>query len=355
MPESRPLGAIGVLSAENYGERRAAIRATWLSSAPAEFVVRFVVAVNTLRGTYSECAAEQQQHHDMVLLPSNVTSREWSPLITTFRWFEYATTHHDTRGAEYIAKIDDDVYIHLPELALHLRLVRGREHVYYGVLYWGIYKPLHYAVVTTGRSRRAASTNAKASCPFHTCAGPFPFTTGSCQLLSGSLAKAVINATAVRKSVADAERIACDPAHIARKKHIAYEDVWLGYAVRNLLPDRTAITVVGFDAESYYFDKKVGDGWQLRNTTFLMHNTRKTSGRLEAAHLAMRLHCMSNASLECGRPQMFAYSRNQTAGKGELAPVHQAGLGPSAVYTLCMVRPSRSACPGNRKRDIISQ
>ena len=68
-------------------------------------------------------ATEQAEHQDLLLIPSNHTSRAFTPLLVTFRWFMLATSEPPYREAQFIAKLDDDVYLHVPEFASHLQSV----------------------------------------------------------------------------------------------------------------------------------------------------------------------------------------------------------------------------------------
>lgn len=325
MLEPRPLASLGVLSAAPFAPRRAGVRATWLSGDFAEtasgvILARFVLAVgpDTSPAVKLALATEQAEHQDLLLIPSNHTSRAFTPLLVTFRWFMLATSEPPYREAQFIAKLDDDVYLHVPEFASHLQLLAERRWrlVYYGKFYHTIYLPrlfMHAAggtqAFTVKRHAWARGGACHAFKNFSNCTPPFQHTTGSCQLLSSELATRLVSTSRVLESIDDAARFASglsDETAQRVRRGVAYEDVWLGYAISNLvrpaLESGATIFQVhldagrGGDSGSYYFD---AGGWRQSNTTMLMHNQKKDARRLVAAHSAARQHCLSNASLRC--------------------------------------------------------
>jgi hypothetical protein len=131
------LAALGVLSALPNRQRRDAVRATWMRvPTAATFVIRFVVGWHpAMPETALELQREQRDNSDdMILLPNNATSkRAWAPLVSLFRWLCHASSEEPYRSAAFVAKLDDDVYVHLPELAAHLRLMQSASptpHIY---------------------------------------------------------------------------------------------------------------------------------------------------------------------------------------------------------------------------------
>jgi len=329
---STPIAALGVLSAGKYSSRREAIRRTWLSDDYSEVatgvvVARFVVAVNQTRGD-DAVAAEQTRHRDMLLLPTTVLSRSWSPLLTTFRWYALAARTVPFCNATFVAKLDDDVYVHVPELALHLRTLArtGKRHIYYGKFYFAMYMPPLYLHSAGALTRQAASKSGHGACKqfSQSCVGPFDHTTGSCQLLSMALASKLVASEPVlwdmSGAVLQAENASLNLARAHKQRSatleekawrmVHFEDVWLGYAIHHLLgpslfnesEDRQLHRVfvdagtTGFFGD-YYYDAK---SWMQTNTTMFMHNIQKDERRMIAAHSAARsYHCMSNVSVGC--------------------------------------------------------
>ena len=128
--------------------------------------------------------------------------------------------------------------------------------------------------------------------------------------------------------------------------------MWVGFAIRNLLPDMTRVTVAGLDMPSFYFDRH---GWELTNFTFLMHNRMKDGERFLATHAAMRHHCLSDAGVTCSKPRRFHYG-DLPANATAMPSLSQKGghgvRGQSVVYSFCDVRPKlnlSTACPNFRR------
>lgn len=134
MPHA-PLATLGVLSAPPNRARRDAIRATWMKTSSPAFIIRFAVGVPQSAPSLLLQREQSANRNDLVLLPNNATDRIWAPLVTLARWLQYATLNDPFRRAAYVAKMDDDVYLHLPEMEVHLRLMLQRAPtslVYYG-------------------------------------------------------------------------------------------------------------------------------------------------------------------------------------------------------------------------------
>ena len=186
----------------------------------------------------------------MLLLPTTVLSRSWSPLLTTFRW--YAWRRARSRFATPRSSPANDVYVHVPELALHLRtLATGKRHIYYGKFYFAMYMPPLYLHSAGGMTRQAASKSGHGACKqfSQSCVGPFDHTTGSCQLLSMALASKLVASEPVLRdmsgAVLQAENSSLNLAWAQKQRSstreekawrmVHFEDVWLGYAIHHLL------------------------------------------------------------------------------------------------------------------------
>ena len=303
-----PLAAIGLVSAVANHARRSAVRDTWFRSpecVSGEIVSRFVIARPADAHAAASLDAEAVSAGDLVVLQTGVSGRVWSPLHTTFRWLQYAASTAPFLEAQYVAKMDDDVYLVVPELVGHLRQMRAVPHtspsgnVYYGMFYWTSYTPadfMHrgstYDMLTANRASAACIRSAA-------CEGSFPFTTGSMQLLSRSLARTLASAPATAAHIETSRSMVNMP-----RRTPAFEDVWMGYALYALLPAVTNITLVGIDRYNYYFDQRTKP--TMKNTTMLVHFATKTKEsqlalRIHAAHnFSMRQHCASSGTLGCG-------------------------------------------------------
>ena len=236
-----PLVAIGLVSAAPYRERRAAIRESWFrfsECSSGDVLARFVIAQPTDAREAKAMDAEVHTAGDVVMLPTGVSGRVWSPLHTTFRWLAYATSQRPFRDASYIAKMDDDVFLFVPELALHLRKMRElpltapTRNVLYGVFYWTSYIHAEYMHTGSTYDMLTAQKASSACIRAGSCKGSFPFTTGAMQLLSRPLAREIaLGAQTV-------EHIERSKGMLSQSRLVpAFEDVWMGCAPPP--PDRT--------------------------------------------------------------------------------------------------------------------
>ena len=95
----------------------------------------------------------------------------------------------EAHGVRHIAKVDDDTYLHLPQLQRDLDGMHCRRHLYYGSFAYAGYNPMTFLKcgfdygATGGRYRKYGCANRTrgASHP------PFPWTTGAMMLASTSL------------------------------------------------------------------------------------------------------------------------------------------------------------------------
>jgi hypothetical protein len=264
-------------------------RSTWLSTQSIQsIIVRFIIGRSSANETATQQAAIDEETAgagDMISLVTNVSGRVWSPLHTTFRWLQHATSCEPYRRARFIAKMDDDVYLHLPELSTHLQLLRHHRNVYYGMCYYTSWYPDTFRFSGTGYSlldAQKASSSCIHSKASQRCRGGFPFTTGSMQLLSAEVAKLLVGSPIATSSIERSIPLAAD----VRRTKPAYEDAWMGYGLFDLLPENIAVTVACIDRWRYYFD---ADGLKLTDTSMLVH--------LRHAKLAVRYHMIHNFTL----------------------------------------------------------
>lgn len=175
--------------------------------------------------------------------------------------------------------------------------------------------------------------HAKACLEDGRCRGPFPFTTGSLQLLSRDLAAEIASSQAARDHVElvvaqlapegsvygngsvamRSEAARSEARSVAARRKVAYprvpayEDVWLGYAVHSLLPrlpNRT-VTLVALEPATYTYDDW---GFIVRNSSMVLHwktssgNVSRLALRLQLAHsLVQGGHCATQPVLACER------------------------------------------------------
>lgn len=175
-------------------------------------------------------------------------------------------------------------------------------------------------------------------CKDKPCVGPFPYTTGSLQLVSKPLANLIAASVPARRNIDDAEWLSQQPGkNGSERKNPAYEDVWLGYCIRNLLPSDTRVATVSLDKWFYYFDR---EGWMMMNTTMLMHNRMKHTFRIHAAHEAMhRYHCKFTNLLTCSKPVRYLADHSSRQRNDGIPELHQGGKAGAVVYDACAITP----------------
>lgn len=301
---AEPLLALGVLSAEPYACRRDTIRASWGQFPEAtggEVLVRFPTAI---RGApLAATLAEQAKFGDLVLLYTNVTTRQVGPVLTMLAWIRHAVSTAPYSRASYVAKLDDDGFVGVPELARQLRRLRPFPNVYYGIFFYSTW----YYDWFQARSGRGVGTSTYTATDARkknmkcivdrSCSREFPFPGAPLQAVGLDLARALATSPKV-ETYANYLR----NTSTMKTTNYATEDSWLGFALSELLPEGFAgITLAQVDRYSYSFDEW---GFWMKNTTFLVHDRRKTRYRARAAYSFFREHgCDSNVSIHCNNRQ----------------------------------------------------
>ena len=138
--------AAGIVSAPEYLERRVGSRESWLKwpnvcRSGCALTVRFVVRAGGALPAAVDwlLAQEERAHGDMlrVDVPWNET-RLRGPVLSVAAWFAHAVVRF--ASATFLAKMDDDAYVHTPGLEALLRQVRAAapsaERVYLGPMSW---------------------------------------------------------------------------------------------------------------------------------------------------------------------------------------------------------------------------
>lgn len=139
--------ALGIVSAPDYHGRRMAARHSWMrwpsvgqratASTCAQFIVR---AGGAPIGTLRALRREAKVHGDTLLVQAiaHNESRVRGPLLSLAWWLLYAASA--LRHATFIGKLDDDAYLHAPDLERLLRTTHAQlgptANVYMGVLTW---------------------------------------------------------------------------------------------------------------------------------------------------------------------------------------------------------------------------
>ena len=143
VPATTPLATVtfAVNSACSNARLRNTIRDTWARRATAlsSHVLFFV-------GSHASCAdavaQEQRIYHDVVVLPVLESYDNLSK--KTRAMLHYLQTTVTWRGgkrqpwSDYVAKVDDDVYIDVEAFLGRLHLYQGRKYLYLGEWWWGV-------------------------------------------------------------------------------------------------------------------------------------------------------------------------------------------------------------------------
>ena len=165
------------------------------------------------------------------MVKTNRTNRRWGPFFTTVRWLQIAATVHPYRNAAYAAKLDDDCFINVPELTVHLQLLRDRPMVYYGVFYYAQWDKSGYSVAAAGYSMRVKRRQGACNC-----SKPYPFAAAPAQILSADLTAAIATSPMVNEYIKAAGNLLADPQQGNRSSEPAAEDSFIGVSFFCLSP-----------------------------------------------------------------------------------------------------------------------
>ena len=197
-----PFIALGIVSncmwppppqIEQQANRRKWIRETFLTypnvgkSMPAKFIVGMLQS--NLKKLPPELEAQvrgEARAHDDMLLLETVPERK-SPCLKTMAWYRYAV--HAFPRATFIAKTDDDAYVHTVKLEVNMRPFVGQQWVYVGSTLWGSYitKTFEPCARRLG-PMMAHGGMAEENCRPRGAIGPYPYAVGMLQVLSHQLA-----------------------------------------------------------------------------------------------------------------------------------------------------------------------
>ena len=244
-----PLVAIGIVSAPEYLERRAACRASWLgwpNVGPGRaLTVHFVVrALHAPASVDRLLQLEQAAHGDVlrVLVKWNET-RLRGPVLSVNAWLTHAVQH--LGHYRFIAKMDDDAYLNAPRIE---RVVRDAmaaapspSRIYLGPMSWFHWYPAifersgfgwSYTMSwSMGRHCRNVTT-AEERCKHRGCGpclGPFPFASGFLAVLSTPLAAEMLAGNAVKDDdLRRLQQATSLPTRTGGEQIKVMEDIWLG-------------------------------------------------------------------------------------------------------------------------------
>ena len=303
------LCAVGILSSPENKHRRDAIRSSWLLHAPDSMVAKFVVRARQCNDSISSYAHPErniaiEQSPDVLLVRSvcQHEPRSRGAVLSIFAWLRHAASVYSS--ARFIARIDDDVWLDLPSLALYLDVVAqyGASHVLLGrIFYTSWVQDLNHEYDTAfGYTCFEASAKyygkvepvTRNSTLNSTSNGPFVFTPGYLTILSQPLAAAVAASAELQKNLQQIQ---------ARGGSFGLEDKWLGSAMQRHV-GHTAIQYV-----SLYENHLTSDnfGVSAHSTTILWHNRVKDTLRLALVQNFSNRHgCLSPQSERLAQPTL---------------------------------------------------
>ena len=318
-PRAAPIVAVGILSAPEFTERRMGVRASWLrwpdvssGLVAARFALRCLDAPPWLEHMLQ---LEERRYSDTVCLGvAHNETRLRGPVLMLAAWLAHAPRAFPT--ARFVAKVDDDSYVHLPRLVGLLRNVPTAypsvPHVYIGKLAWfhwhaAIFEHAGFGYERTlanaaGRVCRNASSETARR--YGACVGPFPFAAGYLIVLSAPLASALTASTGMRADV-DRLRRASRLSKLNGKRQIqVMEDVWLASLLYRFPAQLGPVSYVTLGEGGREDRPLISDGWGLKTTrtAVLVHVRSKATERLITTHdfmqsleptcrVALRLQC----------------------------------------------------------------
>ena len=331
-PQASLVVALGIISAPEYHGRRLAQRHSWMrwpnvghgegQTICASFVVR---AGDAPLVAAAKLQREADVHGDLLLVRSIAynESRARGPLLSLAWWLLYA--HRALPRASFIGKLDDDAYLHAPDLMRMLRVVSSTvgagANVFLGVLTWyhwyeRLFDNSRHAwtfrqAVGVGRQCRTHelqlagchSAGNKSASGCGRCIGPFAFAAGYLIVCSRALLDDVATVGGLEKDALRFDGIAPSALRTkaGQRSEQVMEDVWLGYILHAYpLPKPVHyVSLLGDRNGTLYVD-----AWDFRiaRSAVLTHVITKQPERFLALHdYAKRdgWHCSATFELRC--------------------------------------------------------
>lgn len=316
---ANPYLAIGVISAPQYAARRDSLRASWLRwpmvgrERPVRvlFVVRSAGAPGALA-----CQLDVEQRHYDDIARVDVAwneSRLRGPVLSLAAWLELATRQFS--ASAFVAKMDDDAYLHVPDLVALLRAIESTpshtSFTYLGPMSWfhwhpnifersgfGWYFGESYKTGAFCRNATAAEERCgNAGCGG--CVGPFPFASGFLVVLSTPLATELAASPVLRRDLRALRATATIVNRFGNPTEKVMEDIWLGSLIHRRPPSQPVRYVA---LSEVYGPELVSDRWglRLRQSALLVHIKGKQLERFIGAHDFM------NSTGHCSQPQRLS-------------------------------------------------
>jgi len=299
--------AIGVISAPQFLERRLALRSSWMLSpnvGPSRVVeVRFVVRMEEAPAALAEALRAENDTFSGDVLGVSVAwnaSRVKGPLLSLAAWLRFAARR--LRHIQFIAKADDDLYIHTRDLEHLLRSLHAAapapSRLYLGSMSWFHWLPAIFERSGWGGTFFQSWT-AGERCRNRTaaCLGPFPFAAGFLIVLSRGLAGELASSETMADDVRRLKAARGLQQNDGRRAWKVLEDIWLGSLLYRDPPKGGPVRFVNMP------EGLVVDKWGLRvtPTAVLVHLKHRLLERFLAVHNYSHgaEHCRARLHLNC--------------------------------------------------------
>jgi hypothetical protein len=294
--------ALGIISAPGREHHRREVRQTWAAPAnvPHDVEIRFVMQ----RGNTTS-VLQTEGYNDVVLSPYD-DPRARSSWRKQWLWFEHALFAFP--NARFIAKCEDDVYLHLHGIRRLLdvpaieRAGRERHAIIGNPQYFSWIPELNCPVgfdFSWTHARKKFQTVCGDKLSNRTgkalCYGPFPFMQASLTVLSRTLVDALVRSPATAE--VHQENVLSCPALQARETltkinsartlnkftDLLADDVWLGYALRRFAGHSN---LSWFTLSNNLLFDDASNGGLIADVTLSAHDRRKSAVSSDLDHPA---------------------------------------------------------------------
>ena len=330
--------AIGVISAPQFLERRLALRSSWMLSpnvgASRVVEVRFVVRMEEAPAALAEALRAENDTFSGDVLGVSVAwnaSRVKGPLLSLAAWLRFAARR--LGHIQFIAKADDDLYIHTRDLEHLLRSLHAAapapSRLYLGSMSWFHWLPAIFERSGWGGTF-FQSWAAGERCRNRTaaCLGPFPFAAGFLIVLSRGLAGELASSETMADDVRRLKAARGLQQSDGRRAWKVLEDIWLGSLLYRDPPKGGPVRFVNMP------EGLVVDKWGLRvtPTAVLVHLKHRLLERFLAVHDYTRTAPSTAARGSTSTAPPGAASASSTRGS-RTAPAHS--VRPSSTHRRC--------------------
>ena len=206
--------------------RRDAIRKSWATWTTTGSAVCYVLGVRGLSGSVDNLvAAEASERGDVLRLPHVNDGGCHMTIQKAHAWWAWAANS----SVPYLGRVDDDTYVHLPNLEATLRPLHCHAHLVYGMLAYVGYNPQTFR--KCGFSWGGTGAWRKYGCGAAGAHMASLFPAGMLQVLSRPVALQVASSREINAFVARATKL------LELRAWDRTEDVALGFWVQQLLAD----------------------------------------------------------------------------------------------------------------------